>query len=221
MSIKAILFDWDGTIVNTMTIKVKNASETFAEKFNIASEKAAISYERYSGISRKELFQLIAKENIGRSLSITELNNLSAKFTSRNIDSFNKNKVFDEKNREVLIWLVAKGYNLIVSSSALKCEIEDLAELLDIRRYFKEMLGSSDNFKKGKDHINYIKKKYRLASDQMMFVGNEKADIRLSGRLGITCVGIANGKLESDLSAEFADYVIPNLTDLKKVLANV
>lgn len=219
--IKAIVFDWDGTVVNTMQHKKYNASVIFAEHYGVAAEKIILSYEKYSGVSRKELFDLIARENIGRALSHIEFNKLTSEFTLRNIDSYKRNKVFDERNRRVLLWLKAQGYLLFVSSSAVSREIEKLAELLDIKGYFQEILGSSDNFRKGKDHVDFIKKTYNLKVSEIAFVGDEKADMRLAGRLGLMCVGIVNGKSESALDKEFADYVIKNLSDLKEILARV
>src|SRR3990172_2965869 len=103
--IKAIVFDWDGTVVNTMQNKKNNASAIFAERYGAAHENVVRSYERYSGVPRKELFNLIAKENIGRELSPIEFNKLSSVFTLNNIDSFKKNNVFDEDNRGILQWL--------------------------------------------------------------------------------------------------------------------
>jgi len=218
---KAIVFDWDGTVVNTMQHKKHNASAIFAERYGVARKNSFSSYERYSGVSRKELFDLIAKENLGRGLSSIEFNKLSSEFTLRNIDSYKRNTVFDERNREVFIWLTTHGYSLFISSSAVKDEIEELAELLDIKRYFVEILGSSNTFRKGKDHINFIREKYGLTINQIIFVGDEKADMRLSGKLGLMCVGVANGKPKSALEMEFSDYVIPSLPELKDILTSV
>ena len=221
VKINAIVFDWDGTIVNTMPLKIKNASEIFTEYYDVPTEDAAESYKKYSGVSRRELFNLIAKENIGKELSTFVFNRLSAEFTSRNIDSYKKNKVFDENNREALLWFSEQKMMLFISSSAVKDEIEELAEYLDLKKFFNEILGSSGNFKKGKPHINYIKNKFNLVTSQIMFVGDEKPDMRLANRLGVMCVGISNGKPKDTLYTEFADYVMHNLIELKEFLGGV
>ncbi|MDQ7837088.1 MAG: HAD family hydrolase [Thermodesulfobacteriota bacterium] len=216
--IKAVVFDWDGTIVNTMPLKINNAASMFEEIYNADAENVSLSYRKYSGVSRKELFNLIAIENMGRELSLLEFNRLSSEFTLRNTTSYKENRVFDEKNRELLQWLAARGFELFVSSSAVKEEICELAVFLDIKKYFKEMLGASGDFIKGKAHMSYIKNKYGLKTDQIMFVGDEKADMRLVGRLGVICVGIVNGNPDSALDREFADYVISDLSQLREIL---
>ena len=216
--IKAIVFDWDGTIVDTMPLKIENVSRIFKKHYGISCKNTRESYKNYSGVSRKELFNLIAKDNIGKGLSSFEFSKISAEFTLRNINSYKSSTVFNEKYREIFTWLTKRNLMLFVSSSAVKDEIVKLAILLNIKDCFLEILGSFDNFRKGKHHIDYIKKKYALSTNHIMFVGDEKVDMRLSGRLGLMCVGVANGKCKSSLEMEFADYVIQDLTELRSIL---
>ena len=219
--IKAVVFDWDGTVVDTMPIKICNASNIFSEQYDVDSESIAESYRKYSGISRRDLFDLIAKENIGRELSKIEFNRLSSEFTSRNVESYKTNKVFDNNNRKVLVKIREHGFMMFISSSANKDEIEKLAMLLDLKKYFEEILGSTGHFKKGMAHINYIKKKYGLKTTQIMFVGDERADMRLAGRLGVMCVGVVNNKEKNELKDEFGDYVIQELSSIVELLQRV
>ena len=216
--IKVIIFDWDGTVVNTMPIKIKNASAIFSEFYNVNPTDVKESYSKHSGIPRRELFELIAKENIGRGLSVFEYNRLSSEFTLRNISSYKMHKVFDESNREVLEWLSSQGLMLFVSSSAIQSEIHELAESLELNKYFQDIFGSFKDFKKGKAHIDHIRKNYNIKTSEIIFVGDEKADIRLSGRLGVMCIGIVHDKHESLLDIEFADHVINHLVDLKEII---
>jgi len=219
--IKAIVFDWDGTVVNTMQIKICNASNIFSEQYDVDSESIAESYRKYSGIPRRDLFDLIARENIGRGLSKFEFNRLSSEFTSRNVESYKTNKVFDNNKRKVLVRIKEHELMMFVSSSANKDEIEKLAMLLDLEKYFKEMLGSTGDFRKGIAHINYIKKKYGIKATQIMFVGDERADMRLAGRLGVMCVGVVNNKEKNELKDEFGDYVIQELSSIVELLQRV
>jgi phosphoglycolate phosphatase-like HAD superfamily hydrolase len=93
--------------------------------------------------------------------------------------------------------------------------------LLDLEKYFKEMLGSTGDFRKGIAHINYIKKKYGIKATQIMFVGDERADMRLAGRLGVMCVGVVNNKEKNELKDEFGDYVIQELSSIVEILQRV
>lgn len=220
-AIKAIVFDWDGTLVETMGLKIANAGSLFADFFKVAPEGVVSTYKRHSGNPRKDLFQAIAEENVGRRLSDQEFTRLSNEFTARNLASYRAHEVFDEHSREFLESLRVRGISLFVSSSAMSDEITTLAEHLEIRKLFVEMLGSRDGFRKGKDHIEYIRANHGFQTHELMFVGDEKADIRLSGKLGVLAVGIARDKSAASLDVEFADYVIQDLRELDGILTHV
>jgi len=222
--IKAICFDWDGTIVDTMSLKIKNAGELFHEFSGNKIDKNHFenSYKRYSGIPRKELFNAIVKDNIGKSLTDLEFNYLSNTFTQKNSSSFKTQKVFREDVRSLLAQLKKTlKLQLFVSSSAIVEEITSLAKHLQIEKYFTEILGSNPGFRKGKDHLLYISKKHSFSFQNILFVGDEIADIRLSGKLGVPNVGIAREKTKRTLSMEFADLVINDIVELKKVFSLV
>ena len=90
--IKAVVFDWDGTIVNTMPFKLDNAGQVFAKHFDVSPREIALSYKAYSGIARRDLFNLIAKDNIGRELTALEFNQLSQFFTTKNLESYKRSR---------------------------------------------------------------------------------------------------------------------------------
>ena len=217
--IKAVVFDWDGTIVNTMPFKLDNAGQVFAKHFDVSPKEIALSYKAYSGIARRDLFNLIAKDHIGRELTALEFNQLSQFLTTKNLESYKRNQVFDETNREILGWLKDNNISLFISSSAIQREINELAEYLKISDYFTEILGSREGFKKGKDHLDYLRNKYHLDSNKIIFVGDEKADMRLSGRLAIRCVGISQTADNDDLHDEFADLIISDLSGLRDIIS--
>ncbi len=221
MKFKAVIFDWDGTIVDTMHLKLSNAAKLFAEHYDTDPQKIIQSYKRYSGISRRELFDIIAKENIGRSLSNIEFNRLNLAFTEKNISVFRNADVFDDRNKVFLQWLKDRDILLFVSSSGFKQEIETLAEMLGIKEYFLEILGSRPGFKKGRDHISYIREKYKLQSSQIIFVGDDKEDVKLVGKLGVQTAAVCKDKPRKFFANEFPDFVIKKLEELKKVVCVV
>lgn len=217
--IKALIFDWDGTIVDTLSIKMENAAAIFSDNFGTDGLSIAHSYKRYSGVSRKDLFNMIARDNMNRELHPLEFKRISAEFTSRNLVSARERRIFAEENRSLFNWCTESGYGMFISSSADKNEIEELAELIDVKKYFREILGSAGEFSKGKAHIRYIKEKYQYTTDQIMFVGDDKADMRLAGRLGVLCVGVLNGgQGDRDILNGYADHWITSLSQLREVL---
>lgn len=219
-SIKAVIFDWDGTVVDTMPLKIQNASEAFSRVFGACPRRVKETYEKYSGVPRKELFQFIAQESIGRKLSHSEFQQLSAEFTRTNLENYKKNSVFDEASRSALQSLKKKGLRLFVSSSAVQDEVMGLAVELGLDNLFDEILGSRDGFRKGKEHIQYLSDAYQIPVHQMAMVGDERADIRLSQKVGVMAIGVTRHKTSDFFKAEYADHVVAHLGELEGVLDN-
>lgn len=218
--IKAIVFDWDGTLIDSMNIKVNNAAVIFAQKYSLNPDLVAQSYRRYSGVSRRELFNLIAREHLGRDLRNIEYQAISSQFSKKNCEILENKQFFSSKNKEVLAQLHKMDLLLFISSSCLREEIERLAGFYGIDCYFSEILGSYDKFKKGIAHLSYIKQKYGLKSREIMVVGDEKADIRLAGRVGVVCVGLISKQFSDDLAQQFPDCIISDLRQLPEVVSS-
>ncbi|HZD56304.1 MAG TPA: hypothetical protein VE136_06260, partial [Anaerolineales bacterium] len=58
-----LLFDWDGTLINSLDIKVRNAGLLFAETFDLDPAGVEAAYRRHSGIPRQQLFDAICVDN--------------------------------------------------------------------------------------------------------------------------------------------------------------
>ncbi len=220
--IKAVVFDWDGTVVDTMTSKIRNCGQLFEQTFRCSPERVSESYRKHSGIPRRELFEAIARDTLGRGLSEQEFSTLSNSFTAMNITTYShSDEVLDADTHSALLRLREEHYLLFVSSSATQEEIGAGAKSLGIDGLFEAILGSRAGFRKGKEHIEFIRKQYGLETSAILFVGDEKADMRLAGRLGLRVVGLARDKSKESLSEEFADHVISELPELHDVLSQL
>lgn len=215
--LRAIVFDWDGTLVETMPIKIRNAALLFSKNWGVHPEGVATSYRKYSGVPRRELFDLIAKENMGRLLSPLQFNRISHEFTRLNLETYTKEEIFTQTTLSVLKSLKKKGLLLFVSSAAIREEIEELAKSLGINTFFEEILGSEGPFKKGGPHFRHVCNKYRLSPMEILFIGDEEADMRLASHLGIRCVGIGPNA-DIKLTDTFADYTIKDLEELNEII---
>ena len=109
----------------------------------------------------------------------------------------------------------------VVSVATTQEEIGTGAKILGIDHLFEAILGSREGFRKGREHMDFLKKQFGLSSAAIVFVGDEKADMRLAGRLGLRTVGIARDKPASELREEFADAVILRLQELKDVVESI
>ena len=56
---KVIVFDWDGTLFDSMDNKTRNMGLVFHHHFDFSEKEVVALYCRYSGIPRRELFAQI------------------------------------------------------------------------------------------------------------------------------------------------------------------
>lgn len=212
---KAILFDLDGTLTGlSLDRKIENAGMLFASKFRVNPQAIERAYRTHSGIPRRQLFEQIAKDVMGRSLSESEFRLLSEEFTRRNIRAL-RELPFVEGASALLGDLAAAGVFLAVSSSADPVEVNGrLAGLHD--RLFDEIMGSHREFQKGRAHIEYIAECAGCAPREMLMVGDEPPDLYLAREAGAKVALVAQTRPLAELAALLPDILVLTLADLRQ-----
>ncbi len=219
-----VLFDWDGTLINSLPTKVRNAGKLFEQEFGLSPEDVALAYRRVSGIPRKQLFASICADNGLPPLDDEAYQQLSQRFTEMNLASLTdpvaKNIVAPE-TFETLSALKAAGYPLYVSSSADPHEIRQGASALGLNGFFTEIMGSVPGFGKGKQHVAHVLQSQAARASQLVFVGDEPADITLGRLAGVRTVAKAGTYTSEFLVQENPDNIIAALSELPGLLAKL
>ena len=218
---RVIIFDWDGTIINSLDLKIANASNLFHETFGIDPTKVASAYRRHSGIPRHELFDAICDDNGLPPVTSAQFQNLSNRFTELNLsvlsDPENK-RIVPKGTIKALHMLVEQNIPRYISSSATTQEILQVARSHDLKVYFNEILGSSPGFSKGKEHIRYVQAKQKVALRQIVFVGDEPNDIHLGKSAGVLTVALVGTHPKEELANARPDHIIHSLPELLTIL---
>jgi len=216
-----IIFDWDGTIINSLDLKIANASNLFHETFGIAPTEVAYAYRQHSGIPRHELFDAICDDNGLPPVTSAQFQNLSNRFTELNLavlsDPQNK-KIVPKGTIQALQMLVEQNIPRYISSSATTQEILQVAMSHDLKAYFNEILGSSPGFSKGKEHIRYVQAKQKVALGQIVFVGDEPNDIQLGKSAGVLTIALVGTHPKEELAYARPDHIIHSLPELLTIL---
>jgi phosphoglycolate phosphatase len=219
-----VLFDWDGTLIDSLPTKVRNAGKLFEQEFGLSPEDVALAYRRVSGIPRKQLFASICADNGLPPLDDEAYQQLSQRFTEMNLASLTdpvaKNIVAPE-TFETLSALKAAGYPLYVSSSADPHEIRQGASALGLNGFFTEIMGSVPGFGKGKQHVAHVLQSQAARASQLVFVGDEPADITLGRLAGVRTVAKAGTYTSEFLVQENPDNIIAALSELPGLLAKL
>jgi phosphoglycolate phosphatase-like HAD superfamily hydrolase len=216
-----VLFDWDGTLVDSLDIKVHNAGKLFAQKLGLDPQAVEASYRRHSGVPRHQLFEAICRENGLASLSPARFDRLSEHFSEMNLAALSDPHtpgLVPEATPATLRALQARGCRMYVSSSSVAQELELLAHGLGLRDYFDGILGSRPGFGKGPQHVAYVIEETSTSREQIVMIGDDVTDVRLGQEAGVLTVAKTGTHTRQRLKQEEPGYIIDSLRELVGIL---
>ncbi len=180
--IKAVIFDFDGTIANTMPFLTELAIKVITENYNISKDKAKTRYIETIGMDFASQLETIFPGNPANQ-------QVSTIFEERKVNGIFDYPTFLEVIPTLRYFQDKKIITFICSST--KQEI--------IKRYFKlhkidnlvtESFGFRANFRKDKQ-IDFIIKHYKLKPKEVLFVGDTFLDYSFIKTKKIKFIGIS------------------------------
>jgi len=219
-----VLFDWDGTLVNSLDIKIRNAGILFHQRFDLSSDGVEKAYRMHSGIPRRQLFDAILADMGQPPLFDASFASLSKAFSEKNREALRDRSQADLLPSTTLLALeilLQTGCLLFISSSADTDEIRDISKSLGLADYFissgGEIYGSRPGFNKGIQHVEHICTSYELPVEELVFVGDDPADVRLGHAAGVFTVAMAGTYSAVALQEYNPDVIIKSLDELTTV----
>jgi len=194
--IKAVGFDWEGTLVDSMLAKAQCFAEAVVEfypKLKGKENEIGDIYLATRGYLRQEQLRFVLEKYAlaERSENLREWSDL---FTSLYINK--KLPLFDDAIK-VLEELRKRGYKLFLFSSVPQADLDKNIDSYPVRHYFEFILGSSPDgtFKKAKPHLTYASRTLAIPFGEMAFVSDSPLDAKGANELGIFSVGKADPRV--------------------------
>ncbi|MDP3900360.1 MAG: HAD-IA family hydrolase [bacterium] len=206
---KLIIFDLDGTLVDTMGIFTEIASYLMAWKYGVLRLEARKGYIRTSGIP---FFQQLEELFPGRkhNQSISDI------FEERKIAATDHLEITPEE-RQVVELLYRRGYTLAISSNNYTENVERFVQFSGLP--FAHVCGYHKGFAKGEEHFSYILERAGVSQDEALFVGDTLSDMRKARAAGIDFIGKVGTFTRDEFEAEYPNVVtIHSLTELRDML---
>jgi phosphoglycolate phosphatase-like HAD superfamily hydrolase len=138
--IKAIIFDFDGVLVESVDIKTMAFAKLFESEGKKIVEKVVDYHLRNTGVSRFEKIKYIYKNMLNRHLSKETFDSLCRQFSHLVVDEV-VNAPYVKGAKEFLDDY-AKKYSCFVASATPQDEIEDIIKRKQMTGYFKGVYGS-------------------------------------------------------------------------------
>lgn len=207
--IKAIIFDFDGVILESADIKTRAFKELFSDyPYKL---KEIIDYHiRNGGISRYVKFRYIYETILGKKLSKEEESELGERFSEIALEKILRSPFvpgaieFLNKYRD--------KYNLYVISGTPKEELDFIIQKRGLANYFKEIHGLP---KEKPDIIFQIIRVYNYKKDEVVYIGDAESDRIAAERVKISFIERCSN-LEQNKNSNFC--VVKDLTNLAGVI---
>lgn len=208
--IRAIIFDFDGVIVESMDIKTKAFAFLFKDYPSDLDEILRF-HSLHGGLSRFEKFDYIYREILGEVLSPQVKERLGEEFSQYVYEEVIKCP-FVQGAREFLD-AYYKRISLFIVSGTPQDELVSIIKARGIDKYFVEVFGTPG---RKKDYNIKILKQFSIGADETIVVGDSIDDYNGAKEAGLKFVGRVNGiNPFKDLKIEGS---IDNLFDLEKLI---
>ncbi|ABR49090.1 HAD-superfamily hydrolase, subfamily IA, variant 1 [Alkaliphilus metalliredigens QYMF] len=205
--IKYIIFDFDGTLVDSLDIAI-NAVNKLSDKFGFKKVK-------------KEEFDFLRKLSIPErckhlSVPMYKLPFWAAHFYNEYKSSIQDIALF-EGIKEVLDELRNRGYELAIISSNSEDNIREFLEKNQIYS-IKEVFASKHIF--GKDKVlNAFMKKEKLSNSEIIYVGDEERDILACKKVGVKIISVSWGfDLLETIKQKEPDYIVNSPEEILSIV---
>jgi HAD superfamily hydrolase (TIGR01549 family) len=187
--IRAIIFDFDGVIVESVDIKGK----AFAHLFGLWPQHVPqiLDYHmKHGGVSRFEKFDWIYKNLLQKPLSEHEMDSLAEQFSEYVYEQVIKCP-FVEGAKEFIL-KHHKDISLFVVSATPQNEIRSIVRKRGLEKYFVAVFGFPPH---KYETYQKILLEYRLNREEVLAVGDAIDDYKGAEKAGLKFIGrITNGK---------------------------
>ena len=173
---KAYIFDFDGTLVDTMGELTKIAVEVMVQYYGISHHEAKKKYIETSGLPFCQQIEMIFPSDPKNKKAAEE-------FERRKLINFFQHPPFPEAYK-VLEFLHKKGLYIAVSSSNMQNVVDEYIKKYNINVDFA--LGwRGKGFEKGYSHFEFVRKKLSIGKEEIVFVGDSLKDAEKAKNYGI------------------------------------
>ena len=206
---KALIWDLDGTLLDSYGIIVSSLKETLAELEVNISEQEILNYVITYSVSAfikkmAEELDKVPEEIAKRSSEISGARNLQIKLIPNAMEVLQA--VSDMRVTNYIYTHKGKS-------------TEEVLENLGIKQFFDEIITNQSGFarKPRPDAINYLVKKHQLCKESTFYVGDRSIDVECAVNAGIKSIlFLVEGSCVKTNGKE--DYVIRDLIEIKDIM---
>ena len=199
---KLFLFDFDGVLVDSLDVYEKTVNDCL-KKINRPLKRGR---EEILELFEDNFYESLKKKGVNLDVFMKAAEDILAQIDYSKMKPFTAMlPVLDE---------LKKNHTLIVISSNDKPTIQEALRLYEFNGIFQDILGSDFMFSK-KEKILHAAQKYKVALQDIYYIGDTTGDIKEGKQAGIKTVGVTWGwHGKEKMAASKPDYLFDNPQEL-------
>jgi phosphoglycolate phosphatase-like HAD superfamily hydrolase len=204
-----VTLDFDGTTADTMPTLESYAVKLITKYYGLREEDARTNYRNTTGLPFEQQINILFPDR-------KENKKVIETFEREKIDNIFDLPLFDDAI-ETINFLREQGYLVAISSSTFQSTIEKYCQLKNLK--VDQILGYRPGFEKGRNHFEFLMKKFDLIPDELVYIGDSLKDCeRAQGSdiLFIGRIGMFNEKQFNEISK--SKIYIYTLAELKEII---
>lgn len=205
--IRAVLFDFDGTVADTNEL-IKESFRHVFDTYKINDISDDVIYSFFG----EPLF-----ETLGRYCSDGEVDNLVSVYRDYNLKNHDEKIALFPNVRETLQELKNRGLFLGIVTSKMHGTVERGLRLLDIINFFDVVVTPEDTIKHkpDKEPVVYALRKLGVTKDEALMVGDSQYDIQSGNGAGTKTVAVNYSRIKKEiLTSANPTYFVDDLSEL-------
>ncbi|KOP28336.1 HAD family hydrolase [Hapalosiphon sp. MRB220] len=222
MTLKAVLFDFNGVIIDDESIHLQLIDEILIQE-NLQPQRRD---ERQASLGRSDraCFQDLLTRR-GRVMSeqyLTQLLTKKAQLYAQEIEKLEKLPLYPGLD-DLIFQVRSRNLNLALVSGAIRKEIELVLELAELTEYFPVIVAGDDittskpepdGYLLAVERLNQAYPTLNLQPNECLAIEDTPAGIQAAKRAGMQVVGIAN-TYPFHMLQRLANWTVDYLTDLE------
>lgn len=206
------VFDFDGTIVDTMPIYFETSAHLISREYGLDPEEFERFSMNFTGMPTDEIFSRFLIAHDKPTDKVQE--NLRDFFDLVNQREF----PLIEGAREAIEDVHKKGFKLFISTGSETPKTKERLEKTGLLKYFTLVFGSSE-IDKGPEHIELFAKHSRISLEDFarksFFLGDGPGDMKLAKSCKMRALGVAHTFQPQYLLDAGADMVFSKIKEIE------
>jgi HAD superfamily hydrolase (TIGR01509 family) len=209
---KVVLFDLDGTLIQT----TEPIMETFKLTFEHFFKDVTLTQEvltSFLGQTLYQTFRLYETSDEKIEEMIQFYRKTSEVLLDQGLETY-------PKAEATMIWLKNKGIKVGIVTSKMNRVAKEHLNKTHLLSYVDHVIGYEDvvHHKPDKEPIEKALQFFNVAPSEAVYIGDHENDIKAAKNAGVLSCGVTYSHRLQALLAEMPDYVIDELTQIKELI---